>query len=118
MRSFRRGESPIYKPLVDFDANTITTEELDVSSFEAIVAEGTYTSLLTFVNLRVFIDRDYRDTEKHRKRRDRDTFEPFLEDVLKVEHEIISKHKERADIIVMAEYDRIVIQNEEWAVRG
>lgn len=111
LRSFKRGESPIYKPLVDFDADQISTEELDVSGFEALVAEGTYTSLLTFVDLRIFIDRDYRETEKHRKRRDRDTFEPFLEDVLQMEHEIISQHKERADIIVPAEYDRLEIRS-------
>lgn len=111
LRSFKLGESPIYKPLVDFDADQISTEELDVSGFEALVAEGTYTSLLTFVDLRIFIDRDYRETEKHRKRRDRDTFEPFLEDVLQMEHEIISQHKERADIIVPAEYDRLEIRS-------
>lgn len=111
LRSFKRGESPIYKPLVDYEADLITTEEMAVDGFTAIVAEGTYTSLLSFVDLRIFIDRDFRDTEKHRKRRDRDTFEPFIEDVLKIEHGIITQHKQRADIIVATEFDKIVIQN-------
>lgn len=112
LRSFKRGESPIYKPLVDFEANVITTEEWDVDGFEALVAEGTYASLLKYVDLRIFIDRDYRDTEKQRRRRDRDTFEPFMEDVLRIEHDIISQHKERADIVVPTEFDRIVVQSE------
>ncbi len=107
LRSFKRGESPIYKPLVDYEADLITTEEMAVDGFRAIVAEGTYTSLLSFVDLRVFIDRDYRDTEKHRKRRARDTFEPFIEDVLKIEHGIISQHKQRADILVATDFGNI-----------
>lgn len=112
LRSFKRGESPIYKPLVDFDANSITTEEWEVDGFEALVAEGTYTSLLSYVDLRIFIDRDYRQTEKHRKRRNRDTFEPFVEDVLRIEHEIISKHRGRADVLVTSDFDRIEVQSE------
>lgn len=108
IRSFKRGESPIYKPLVDYDADLITAEEMAVDSFKALVAEGTYTSMLTFVDVRVFIDRDYRDTEKHRKRRARDAFEPFVEDVLKIEHEIISQHKELADLIITPEFDRVI----------
>lgn len=115
LRSFKRGESPIYKPLVDYDADAITTEEWPVDQYQALVAEGTYTSLLTYVDLRIFIDRDFRDTEKHRRRRDRDTFEPFVEDVLKIEHEIISQHKGRADIVVTPEFDRIELQSEGWA---
>lgn len=110
LRSFKRGESPIYKPLVDYEADLITTEEMAVDSFDALIAEGTYTSLLSFVDLRIFIDRDYRDTEKHRMRRDRDTFEPFIEDVLEIEHGIISQHKQRADIVVATDFDRILLR--------
>jgi uridine kinase len=113
LRSFKRGESPIYKPLVDYEADLITTEEMAVDNFRALVAEGTYTSLLSFVDLRVFIDRDFRDTEKHRKRRDRDTFEPFIEDVLNIEHGIISEHKVRADIVIAKDFDKITVQNTE-----
>lgn len=108
LRSFKRGESPLYKPLVDYDADTIGTEEMAVAEFEAMVAEGTYTSLLKFVDIRVFIDRDFRQTEKHRQRRARDAFEPFVEDVLKIEHEIISAHKSLADLVVAPEFDRVL----------
>jgi uridine kinase len=111
LRSFKRGESPIYKPLVDYEADSITTEEIAVADFQVMVAEGTYTSLLTFVDLRIFIDRDFRDTEKHRKRRARDTFEPFVEDVLKIEHDIIAEHKGRANIVIAKKFDKILVQN-------
>jgi uridine kinase len=107
LRSFKRGESPIYKPLVIYDQDRITTEEMDVSDVTVLIAEGTYTSLLQFADFRLFIDRDYRQTLEARKLRARDKFEPFVVDVLEREHRVISQHKTLADAIVSADFDRI-----------
>lgn len=109
LRSFKRGESPILKPLVVYDQDRITTEELDVAGLAVLVAEGTYTSLLSFADLRVFIDRDYRQTLAARKRRARDRFEPFVADVLEREHQIIVQHKALADVVVAPDFGRIQI---------
>jgi uridine kinase len=111
LRSYKRGESPIYKPLVYFEENRIETEEMEVEDICVLIAEGTYTSLLQFIDVRVFIDLDFTETLSARKRRARDRFEPFVEDVLRREHEIISKHKELADIVIPETYDRILIQS-------
>ncbi len=110
LRSFKRGESPIYKPLVNYDEDSITVEELDTSEMVALIAEGTYTSLLHFIDLRIFIDRDYRQTLEARKRRARDTFEPFLLDVLEREHQIISQHKALASVVIPADFGSIRIR--------
>ena len=107
LRSFKRGESPIYKPLVIFDEDRITTEEMEVGDLAVLIAEGTYTSLLRFADLHIFIDRDYHQTLEARKRRARDKFEPFVVDVLEREHRIISQHKTLADIVIPASFDRI-----------
>lgn len=107
LRSFKRGEGPIFKPLVFFEEDRITVEEYAVQEFQVLIAEGTYTSLLQFVDLRVFIDRDYHQTLEARKKRARDKFEPFMVDVLEREHQIISRHKERANIIIPPSFDRI-----------
>jgi uridine kinase len=107
LRSFKRAESPIYKPLVDYAQDQITTVEMDVSDLRVLIAEGTYTSLLRFADFRVFIDRDYRQTLEDRKRRARDKFEPFVVDVLEREHHIISQHKARADVVVTADFGSI-----------
>ncbi len=111
LRSFKRGESPIYKPLVIYDEDRITTEELDVDGLAVLIAEGTYTSLLKFIEFRVFIDRDYRETLQARKRRARDKFEPFVKDVLEREHQIISQHKELADVVVSSDFDSIELRS-------
>jgi uridine kinase len=116
LRSFKRGETPIYKPLVVFDEDRITTEEMDVGDLTVLVAEGTYTSLLKFADFRVFLDRDYRQTLEARKRRARDRFEPFVEDVLLREHQIISAHRQWADLVVPADFGSIQLQ--EPGVRG
>jgi uridine kinase len=108
LRSFKRGESPIFKPLVDYDADRIETEEMDTAGFDVLIAEGTYTSLLRFADIRVFIDRDYLETISARKRRGRDRLEPFVEDVLRREHAIISQHKAQADFVIPEAFDRVI----------
>ena len=107
LRSFKMGEQTIYKPLVYFEEDRMTTEEMAVGEFVALIAEGTYTSLLHFVDFRIFIDRDYHQTLEARKRRARDKFDDFIVDVLEREHLIISEHKKKADVIIPPEFDRI-----------
>jgi uridine kinase len=113
LRSFKRGENPIYKPLVVYDEDRITTEEMDTNDLGALVAEGTYTSLLQFADFRVFIDRDYHQTLEARKRRARDKWEPFIQDVLEREHHIISQHKALAQVIVAPDFGSILTREPE-----
>ena len=107
LRSFKRGESPIYRPLVTYAEDRITHEELDVADLVVLIAEGTYTTLLEFVDLHLFIDRDYRQTLEARKRRARDKWEPFIQDVLEREHLIISQHKALADLVIPPDFGSI-----------
>jgi uridine kinase len=110
LRSFKRGDSPIYKPLAIYDQDRITTEEMDTSSLAALIAEGTYTTLLRFADFRVFIDRDYHMTLEARKRRARDKWEPFIQDVLEREHQIISQHKALADVFILSDFGSVQLQ--------
>ena len=54
---------------------------------------------------RVFIDRNRLETLQHRMKRGREEFDPFIEQVLTKEHEIIAQHRARADIIITRDYD-------------
>ena len=107
LRSFKRSESPIYKPLVIFDEDRITTEEMDTVELSILIAEGTYTSLLKFSDYRIFIDRDYNQTLEARKKRARDKFDAFMLDVLEREHRIISQHISLADAVVLSDFETI-----------
>ena len=72
---------------------------------QAVVAEGVYTSLCEHVDCRVFIDRNRLETLEHRMKRGREEFDPFIEKVLTTEHEIISQHRGRANVIITRDYD-------------
>jgi hypothetical protein len=65
---------------------------------------------LRFIDFRVFIDRNYHQTLEDRKHRARDKFEPFIIDVLEREHQVISKHKSSADVIVSPDFCNIILQ--------
>lgn len=106
LKAFRDGEQIIEKPLVIYEDDSITSERLDIGGAQVAIAEGTYTTLLSNVDTRVFIDRDYEDTRAHRSKRKRHAAEldPFIDKVLAIEHQIISAHKGRAQLIVNKDY--------------
>ncbi len=111
--AIRQGVNEIEKPLVIFDEDRITTEKVDLSPFKVIIAEGTYTTALKNADKRIFIDRDMNDTKKARKKRAREKQDEFLEQILTIEHRIISAQKKEADIIITKGYDAIKREDDE-----
>ncbi|MFZ0493260.1 MAG: hypothetical protein WAM81_08725 [Acidimicrobiia bacterium] len=99
------GAPSIIKPLVIYDEDRLVDEELDLDGIDVVIAEGTYTTLLETVDTRVFIARNRLETMEHRMKRGREDFDPFIERVLEIEHEIISQHRARADVIITRGYD-------------
>lgn len=95
-----RDGRPLTKPLVYFEEDRVDEETVDGGPYDLVVAEGTYTSALKNVDVRVFINRTYRQTKKARLARGRDPDVEFLEQVLEIEHGIISQHKARADVVI------------------
>ena len=104
--AFRGGAASIDKPLVVYETDSVTAEDMPTADARVAIAEGTYTSLLENVDTRVFIARDYAATRAHREKRKRDAAEldPFIDEVLKIEHAIISGHRARADVVINADY--------------
>jgi uridine kinase len=99
------GAARITKPLVDFDADSIGEELVDLEGIDVLIAEGTYTTALVNADRRVFIDRSYIDTRESRSERAREEQDDYLERILTIEHEIISAHKRRADVVITRDYD-------------
>ena len=102
-----QGKKEIAKPLVDYDSNSIEEEIISLVGIKVLIAEGTYTSLLRHVNTRIFIARNWLDTFEHRQKRQRGTEvgDPFIEEVLRVEHKIIAGHQHLADILITKDFD-------------
>lgn len=106
------GADAIVKPLIDYHANAVEEEIIDLTGVQVVVAEGTYTSLLKHVDTRVFIARNRLDTLEHRKKRNRGTeaSDPFIEEILKTEHKIIAGHKHLADFVITRDYEVIIME--------
>lgn len=101
LRRAKAGILEIVKPLVYFEEDQIGEETLYLEGIQVVIAEGTYTTMLKEVDLKAFIDATYHHTLQHRKRRARDEADgEFIERVLEIEHQIISKNKELADLIL------------------
>jgi uridine kinase len=100
-----KGFISLTKPLVDFDADKIGEEVVNLKNHKVLVVEGTYTTTLKNVHCKVFIDRNKMDTIESRKKRAREKQDEFLDEILTIEHEIISKHKALADIVISKEFE-------------
>ncbi len=99
------GDDSIEKPLVIYEEDTIASDTMSLAGLEVLIAEGTYTSLLDNVDSRIFIARNRLETMAARKKRGREAMDPFIEQVLEIEHEIIGPHIERADIVITRSYE-------------
>ena len=99
------GTHEIIKPLVHYKENEKRSEIFYPTMFKVIIIEGTYVTLLDSIDKKVFMLRDYKDTWEDRVNRARDPITPFIENVLEIEHAIISKHAEEADILVDKDYN-------------
>lgn len=101
------GKDEIVKPLIDYNANSVEEEIINLSGIKVVIVEGTYTSLLKHVDTRIFIARNRLDTLEHRKKRSRgnEVGDPFIENVLKIEHKIIAGHRQLADFVITKDYD-------------
>ena len=106
------GAESFVKPLIDYDANSVEDQVVDLTDVKVVVAEGTYTSLLKHVDTRVFIARNRLDTLEHRQKRNRgkEVGDPFIENILKMEHKIIAGHRFLADFVITKGYDVIVAE--------
>jgi uridine kinase len=100
-----QGKDSIEKPLVYFDEDKVEKETVDLTGVQVVIAEGTYTTSLDKPHTRVFIDRNYFDTKETRAERSREKQDEFLEKILKIEHDIIRKQREKADLIITKEYE-------------
>ncbi len=98
-------EKPLSKPLVEYDEDRIGCEIVERGIRDVVILEGCYTTLLSNVEIRVFIDRDFRQTKRSRHVRARDPSSEFLEKVLMIEHLEIATHKNLADIVIEAPPD-------------
>ncbi len=106
LQAFRDGAAEIEKPLVIYEDDAVETETMALGDATVAIAEGTYTTRLENADSHIFIARTKIDTRAHREKRKRDASEldDFIDQVLEIEHGLISPQKERADIVIAKDY--------------
>ena len=99
-----RARRQVVAPRVDYPGNRFLTRQLDFSAIDVLLVEGTYVLLLPQLDVRVFLEATHEDTRARRLTRARDIHEPFVDEVLRIEHAIIATQAGRADIVIDREF--------------
>ncbi len=102
--AFRAGEPSITSPTVNYSANRFDTRAIVLDGCEVLVVEGTYVLMIDDADVRVFLQATYEATADARRARNRDIDAPFVTQVLEIEHSIIARQIELADIVISRDY--------------
>ncbi len=87
-------------PVMNWSSDTKEFKEISISTANVVLVDGTYTSLLKNVDIRIFMNANYEATRKNRIARNREAVTDFIERVLCKESDIIQQHQQMADIII------------------
>ncbi len=104
IRAFRAG-AVVPAPVVNYPENRFDTQTLDFTNIDVLVVEGTYAILLDASDIGVFLQATWKDTEGRRKARNRDIMDPFVDQVLDIEHRLIAPQGDVADILLDKDYE-------------
>ncbi len=102
--AFKEGQKSITVPIVNYTENSFSNKELDLSNLDVLIIEGVYSFILRNADHKIFLSRTYHDTMEKRKQRTRETYDPFVETVLEIEHKIVSPLISDADFIINKDY--------------
>jgi uridine kinase len=110
LNAFSDGALHIAKPLVNYNENYIGEETIDWNGVRFLLIEGTYSFFLKNADFKIFMKRTYHDTRQQRLARGREADDPFIENVLEIEHRIIAPLGEKANAIVNKDYTISIIK--------
>ena len=104
LASFKKGDSVLEVPVVNYEENKITKIKSVISDVNILIVEGVYSFMLENLDLKIFMSRTYRDTLKNRIQRTRENYSPVIEDILEIEHQIVKSMRKDAEFIIKKNY--------------
>lgn len=104
IEQFKSKNEIIDVPVVDYEKNNFSKKEIFVEDKTVLIVEGVYSFFAKNLDFKVFMERTYKDTLEKRKERIREVYDPFVEQVLAIEHSIISPLYKLADISISKNY--------------
>ncbi len=96
---FKNGGISAVVPQVHYYQNCIEETEVALFDVDVLIIEGTYAFYLEHTDFHLFMSRNYHETRELREERNRgnEINDPFIEQVLEIEHQLISSKKDKAD---------------------
>lgn len=107
IRQFKAKENVISIPTVNYKLNKFVSNNTILSGKSVLIIEGVYSFFLKEADYKIFMSRSFNDTLENRKNRSREQYDPFVEKVLKIEHDIVSGQKTMGDSIISKDYQLI-----------
>lgn len=101
---FKAQASSIDIPVVNYCENSFNTNTVSLKNKSVLIVEGVYAFFLKNLDFKIFMSRTYIDTLEKRRSRTRETYDSFVEQVLEIEHEIVTKQREQATIFINKDY--------------
>jgi uridine kinase len=107
---FKSGEISVQKPVVEYQLNSILSESISFENIDILIVEGTYTFKIESADFKVFMSRNYIQTEEKRRLRNRgnEMNNPFNNLVLAKEHELIAPFGKNVDAVIDYNYQVII----------
>jgi len=102
---FKEKAELINVPIVNYQLNQFFTHSSILKGKTVLIVEGVYAFYLNNFDYKIFMNRTYKDTLEKRKERTRETYDPFVEQVLEIEHSLVSKRKGLANAVITKEYE-------------
>lgn len=102
--SFKSGGEALMAPVLDYEKNVFLQQAVNIKKTSILIVEGVYAFLLADFDFKIFMERTYKDTLEKRKKRSREAYDPFVEQVLAIEHSLVAPLKMQADVVVKKDY--------------
>ena len=101
---FKSKATNIMVPVVDYRKNIFLQYDTYIENTPVLIVEGVYAFLLKELDFKVFMARTFKETLEKRKERSREVYDPFVEQVLDIEHQIVLPFKVLSDVIIGEDY--------------
>lgn len=107
---FLADDETLDMPVVNYKANSIFARSVSLANKTVLIVEGVYAFFLERMDYKIFMSRTYHDTLENRRKRAREKYDPYVEQVLDIEHRIVCDQKADADAIITKEYELVAEQ--------
>lgn len=104
INAFKNFEASFTIPVVSYKENRFFDKTLQVLDIDVLIIEGVYSFLCENLDQKIFINRTYHETHHNRKQRTREDYDPIVEAILEIEHQIVHPMIQQADFVVDKDY--------------